>query len=170
MKRTAELARDGDKEAFIRLIDGCKQDLYKVARGYFRNDEIVADAIQDTIVACYEQIHTLRRPEYFKTWLIRILINKCNELKRAPGTVGLESAPEKGYEDSEPANVEFNMVMSQLDEQYRVVLILHYAEDLSVQQISDALGISVDAVKARLKRGRAKAKVLYIKSGAEAAI
>ena len=56
--------------------------MYKVARGILDNDEDAADAIQDTILTCFEKIHTLKNPEYFKTWMIRILINECNKIHR----------------------------------------------------------------------------------------
>ena len=56
--------------------------MYKVARGILDNDEDAADAMQDTILTCFEKIHTLKNPEYFKTWMIRILINECNKIHR----------------------------------------------------------------------------------------
>ena len=46
------------------------------------NDEDAADAMQDTILTCFEKIHTLKNPEYFKTWMTRILINECNKIHR----------------------------------------------------------------------------------------
>ena len=47
-------AKKGDKDAFCRLIDENVQSMYKVAAAYLKNDEDVADAIQDTILSCYE--------------------------------------------------------------------------------------------------------------------
>lgn len=170
MKKTVKQAKNGDKDAYVALIQAHKQDLYKVAMGYFRNDDIAADVIQDTIIAGYENIHTLRKPEYFKTWLIRILINKCNSRKRADSRfTSMETLPEQAFYDDE-ANVEFKMVMAQLDEKYRMVLVLHYAEDFSVNRIAETLGISPSAVKSRLRRGRALARDIYLKSGVEAAL
>lgn len=85
-------AQHGDAEAFIALIEECKMTLRRVACGYLGNDEDVADAIQDTILSAYEHIGTLKRGEYFKTWLVRILINHCTGIWRqrqrtASGTV-----------------------------------------------------------------------------------
>ena len=68
----------GDADAFLELMEKNSLAMYKVARGILDNDEDAADAMQDTILTCFEKIHTLKNPEYFKTWMIRILINECN--------------------------------------------------------------------------------------------
>lgn len=71
-------AVQGDVEAFLELMDRNSLAMYKVARAILNNDDDVADAVQNTILNCFEKIHTLKKHEYFKTWLIRILINECN--------------------------------------------------------------------------------------------
>lgn len=73
MKELAEKAIHGDVDAFLELMDRNSLSMYKVARGILNQDDDVADAIQDTILKCFEKIHTLKNPEYFKTWMIRIL-------------------------------------------------------------------------------------------------
>lgn len=80
MKYLVKRAQRGDKEAFVELMELYKQDLYKVAKSYLRCDEDAADAIQDTILSCYEHLKGLREIGYFKTWMIRILINKCKDI------------------------------------------------------------------------------------------
>lgn len=72
----------GDADAFLELMEKNSLAMYKVARGILDNDEDAADAMQDTILTCFEKIHTLKNPEYFKTWMIRILINECNKIHR----------------------------------------------------------------------------------------
>ena len=73
-------AKKGDKDAFCRLMDENVQSMYKIAAAYLKNDEDVADAIQDTILSCYENLKSLKQNRYFKTWMIRILINKCKDM------------------------------------------------------------------------------------------
>ena len=82
MKELAEKAIHGDVDAFLELMDRNSLSMYKVARGILNQDDDVADAIQDTILKCFEKIRTLKNPEYFKTWMIRILINECNQILR----------------------------------------------------------------------------------------
>lgn len=59
-----------------------KQSLYKTAWIYLRDEQDIADALQNTILSCYENIQRLREPKYFKTWLMRILINECKDILR----------------------------------------------------------------------------------------
>ena len=73
-------AKKGDADAFCRLMELETQNMYKIARAYLKNDEDAADAISDTILTCFEKLHTLQNNRYFKTWLIRILINKCKDI------------------------------------------------------------------------------------------
>ena len=75
-------AKNGDKEAFVRLIRMNKQSLYKTAWIYLRDEQDIADALQNTILSCYENIQRLRESKYFKTWLMRILINECKDILR----------------------------------------------------------------------------------------
>ena len=69
-------AQRGDTDAFIRLMEKHKLPLYKIAKSYLRNEEDIADVMQDTILSAYEHIKELRQVLYFKTWLTRILIDR----------------------------------------------------------------------------------------------
>ena len=75
MENLVKKAKAGDSGAFAQLIRMNTQSMYKVAWAYLKNDEDVADAIQETILKCYEKLSTLKKDSYFKTWMIRILIN-----------------------------------------------------------------------------------------------
>lgn len=82
LKYLVKKAQQGDAQAFVRLIDMHKQSMYKIARSYFTSDEDIADAIQDTIETCWKSIGHLAEAEYFRTWMTRILINKCIDIIR----------------------------------------------------------------------------------------
>lgn len=60
MEFLVKMAKKGDAESFIFLIEQNKQDMYKVARGFLRNEEDVADAMSETVLTCYEKIGTLK--------------------------------------------------------------------------------------------------------------
>lgn len=75
-------AQKGNKEAFTQLIGQYRNDLYKIGKAILGNDEDIADAMQETILKCWQKLDTLKKAEYFKTWLVRILINNCNEILR----------------------------------------------------------------------------------------
>src|SRR5690606_27371521 len=75
-------AKKGSNEAFSRLIRDMESSLYHAARSILKSDFDCADAIQETILKGYSSIHTLREPQYFKTWLIRILLNECKKISK----------------------------------------------------------------------------------------
>ena len=82
MERLVKRAKRGDAEAFIELIEQSKQSMYKVARGFLKDEEDVADAMSETVLTCYEKIGALKQDAYFKTWMIRILMNHCKDILR----------------------------------------------------------------------------------------
>lgn len=75
-------AKQRDPDAFTELMQLYLKDMYRTALAILANDEDAADAIGDTILACWENIHTLKAAHYFKTWMTRILINHCCRIRR----------------------------------------------------------------------------------------
>lgn len=162
MEELIQRARDGDGAAFAELIEGQKQLLYKVALRYLRNDADVADAIGETVLTCFEKLGTLRQPQYFRTWLVRVLIRKCQDiLRRRSRDVPLDEAAELGRDEPGHARAEFLALLDSLDEKYRTVLLLYYGEGFTVSDIARATGLPPETVKTRLRRARAKLKLVY---------
>ena len=79
MNELVNQAKKGDPDAFTELMQSQMQNMYKAARAILNRDEDVADAISDTILACWEHLGSLKQAGYFRTWMTRILINKCYE-------------------------------------------------------------------------------------------
>ena len=78
MEEIIDRAKKGDKDAFVEIINMNRLSMYRVAKSYLKCDEDVADVISGAIITAYEKINQLKESKYFNTWLIRILINKCN--------------------------------------------------------------------------------------------
>ncbi|MDD3403109.1 MAG: sigma-70 family RNA polymerase sigma factor [Hespellia sp.] len=155
MEYLVKKAQQGDQAAFTELIKQNTQSLYKVARSYLNSEEDIADAIQDTILVCFEKIHGLKEARYFKTWLTRILINKCNDiLKQGKRMVAVEDVPEKVNQHSYEDELVFEDLMHFLDDKYRIVLTLYYVERFKTSEIAQILEVSENTVKTRLVRGR----------------
>lgn len=167
--RTEDLikrAKRQDADAFTELMQLYMKDLYRVALAILMNDEDAADAIQDTILACWEKLSTLKKEQYFKSWMTRILINKCYDIRRrALRFVDLEACEEPAAQDC--YNLEFKEALSSLDEKYRCVMVLFYSEGYHVDEISEILKISKSTVKTRLQRGREKLARYYREHGKE---
>lgn len=151
-----------DADAFLELMEQNTGAMYKVARAILKNDDDVADAIQDTILTCFEKLSTLKKPEYFKTWMIRILINECNGILAHYRNLNMpEQFPDIGRADTSLAEFEFKEMLDTVDEKYRVVLVLYYVEGFKVQEIAELLELNENTVKTRLSRAREQIREAY---------
>lgn len=155
MKHLVVKAQKGDETSFVKLMERNKQGMYKVAKAYLHYEEDVADAMQETILTCYEKLDTLREPQYFKTWMTRILINKCKNILRKNRELRLtEELPETGEWDAAQENLEFMELLQSMDEKYRTILILYYVEGFNTREIAELLEMNEHTVKTRLVRAR----------------
>ena len=87
MKNLIIKAKSGDKSAFTELMLQMKDELYKVAKIRLKNDDDVFDVIQDTMLSAYKSLKKLKHNEYFKTWIIKILINECNKVYKVKNII-----------------------------------------------------------------------------------
>ncbi|MDY3251003.1 MAG: sigma-70 family RNA polymerase sigma factor [Candidatus Choladocola sp.] len=148
-------AQKGDPESFVQLIESCKNSMYKVARGYFDCEDDVADAMAETVALAWEHLGELKKAEYFKTWLIRILINTCNRMVRNRKKCEVtELVPELQYLDNRFSDVEFREMLSSFPEDCRMILLLYYGEQFHTREIAEILGMKENTVKSKLRRTR----------------
>ncbi len=162
MQELVEKAVRGDADAFLELMEMNSLSMYKTARGILKNDNDVSDAIQDTILTSFEKIHKLKNPQYFKTWLIRILINECNQILRHYKKVNtIEEVPETPRQDKTLAEFEFKEMLEQVDEKYRVILVLYYEQGFKISEIAELLELNENTVKTRLARAREQIRSAY---------
>ena len=138
METYIKRAKKGDIEAFINLMDINKTYMYKVAKSILNNNEDIADAIQETILSCYKNIEKLKEIKYFKTWMTRILINKCNDVIRANKNI------------------------------IYIVMIMYYDQGFNSKEISEILNINESTVRTRMARGRDYLREHYLKMDREA--
>lgn len=144
-----------NKEQFTAQVLYAEKSLYHIAFSILGNDEDCADAIQSAILHAFEKLHTLRNEAYFRTWITRIVMNECYQLLRSrkvqvPWEEYLENRAEVS---KQPDSGVLDAVM-ELEETYRLPLVLFYVEGFSVKEISGMLKLSPGAVKTRLCRGR----------------
>ncbi len=152
----------GDKEAFVALIDGCRQTMYATAMAVTRNEDDALDAISDTILTLWEKISQLRDPGAFQTWMVRILVNRCRGTLRGRKREAPEEwAEERGHEPDWDTALDVGRTLDRLDEEDRLILQLFYFEDMRTEDIAGALGITPQAARMRLSRGRKRFKEQY---------
>lgn len=157
MDNLVKKARQRDADAFTRLMQSQMQHMYKTARAILKQDEDAADAISDTILACWEKIPDLSQDKYFRTWMTRILINKCNDLIRKRKQMFLtDEIPEGAVYEEGYENLEWREAMKSLDEKYRLVVMLYYGEGFRTSEIAAILDLTESTVRTRLARAREK--------------
>lgn len=153
-------AQAGDSEAFIQLVKGLERQMYSMAKSIVRNDEDCADIMQETVMKAYKALSGLKEPAFFNTWLFRILINECNMiLRRRDRVIVMPEPPEHLLISSSfGGDMDLRNAVNRLEEISRTIVILHYYQGLTLQEIAGLLELSESAVKTRLHRAR---KTLY---------
>jgi RNA polymerase sigma-70 factor (ECF subfamily) len=155
-------AKNKDPDAFVKLMDAQKQSLYRVAKAYLKNDYDCADAIQETILACWEKLETLKKEKYFKTWMIRILINKCKDQLKNCQELYLEDAKvNEIFWEEDFSKLEWEELLQAVGEKYREILVLYYSEGFKIREISQLLDMPEATVKTRMRRAKAKLEHEY---------
>ena len=161
--RLVEKCRSGDSSAFDELVSRYQLRLFRFAFRMLQDRSEAEDAVQETFVRTYRALPGYRPDGFFSSWIYRIVLNECRRrLRSKRPTAGLELA------EATPSNIpgpqavvmtgernrQLRQAVDDLPEHYRMVMVLFYFEEMSVDQISRTLGASVSAVKVRLHRGR----------------
>ena len=131
---------------------------------------------QDVFMKAYFALKRFQRRSKFRTWLQRIKVNHClNHLKKSGGlqAVELDEGDAGNHEnlrteprawlqiDGEAERERIAAVLDEMSDTLRIPLILRDMDDMSYQEIADALGTGLSAVKMRIKRAREVFRELY---------
>ncbi len=168
-------ARSGNTSAFEELVGRYEDKIFRLTSNITGNREDAEDAMQDAFLKAYAHLKDFHGESRFYTWLVRIAANEAlmRLRKRRPNHFSLDQ-PIEGDSDLMPRELEewspnpeelyakseidkiISSFVDQLEDEYRIVLVLRDVEELSTQETADALGISLSAVKSRLLRARLK--------------
>lgn len=150
-------AKKHDKAAFQKLMIQQGPSMYKVAKAILKNDEDVADALQETALTCWEKIHTLKKDKFFRTWLTRILINHCTLIYRQRSLmISQDTITDTCFQEDGYANVEWKEFLNCMDEKYRIVIILYYVQGFKCREIAEVLQLNENTVRGRLATARSR--------------
>lgn len=164
MDELIQKAKQKDPDAFEELIRLHMQSMYKVARAYLASEQDVADAIQETILVCYEKLPCLKHNQYFKTWMTKILMRKCCDILKSEKIIDFSSEiAEQPFWEKAFDELEWKEVIQLLDEKYRLIMVLYYVEDFQTGEIAQILDMNENTVRTRLKRGRKEMQDIFLK-------
>jgi RNA polymerase sigma-70 factor (ECF subfamily) len=153
--------RDGDVDAFSRLVDRYYERCARFAVRMLGNRDDAEDALQATFLRAYRSLGRYQERDKFSAWLYRILVNQCRSIaaRRAHRErvfvreeAVLMNAPDLrvGWTGEDEEFVQ--RVLSELDPLLREAFVLKYIEELSYEEMSELTGVGVSALKMRVKR------------------
>lgn len=154
-------AKRNDEDAFNELILLTQKEMYLIAKTKLKNEDDIADAIQETILSCYKNLRKLRNNKFFKTWLIKILMNECNKIykKRKKQMVSYEEKETENYwitEDISFENISFDILIRNLNDEEKLILTLYYYVGYSTKEISKLLKIKESTCRSKIARAKIK--------------
>jgi RNA polymerase sigma-70 factor, ECF subfamily len=155
-------ARRGNDKAFQDLVEAEKNKLYRMAYLYVKNENDAIDIVHETIYKAYISIKKLKEPDYFSTWLSKILINTALDfIKKNKKVIPFEEIDR--YESSEELPIADHLdlvdAIDRLEEKYKTVIILRYYKSLHIKEIAEMLDCPEGTVKTNLHRAINKLRI-----------
>ena len=137
-----------------------ERSLFLVALSYLHNTEDAKDVVQEAALAAFQSMDKLRHPEFFKTWITRIVINKSkNFLKAKPRTEELRDDLNVFY-DLDTEDLEIMDTICAMDPASSIYISLRFYNEMSYEEAARVLRQPVSTVKYRTKKALAELKYL----------
>ena len=167
--------REGDKSAYIELVQPYSERLLRKAKSMTKNDDDAEDVVQEALISGYKSIGNFRADSGVYTWLYRIVINKSKDLLLKTKSRGERPISESeyqildervGYEKKLELTDESNYLIKKinhLDEVFREVIELRYFEEMSYAEIASVLNCNIGTVKSRLFKAKELLKHMILK-------
>ena len=147
------------EQQFSPLAERYMDTVFRVAYSYLRSPADADDVTQDVLLQLYKTDKAFDDDAHVKNWLIRVTVNRCKNILRAPWHRTEDIAD---YENSltfeEPQCQELFEAVMALDRRYRVPVLLYYYEGYRQKEIAGLMDIPEETVRTRLARAREKLK------------
>ena len=179
-----EKARNGNKEAFGKIIEAYQTPVYNLAYRMLNNSGEAEEAAQEAFIRAYTRLDSYNPDHKFSTWLLSITSNYCIDQIRKRRALLLsideplaphpalmsdrEEAPESQLVHSQQEEM-VQSLLDGLEPDYREAVILRYWHELSYEEIAEVMDTSVSAIKSRLFRARKQLAEIGLASGIGAA-
>lgn len=180
----AQKAVQGDLSAFEELVNRYKNPVFSIVYRITHQYQESEDITQEVFLSVYQKLYQFDQAKKFRPWIQRIAVNaSITSLRRKKKIVKLsfdESLgkdldyyllshvpdPQSEFEKKELME-EIRAALQQINDGYRVLLLLRYQMDLNNQEIADILGISRENVEVRLHRARKALRRVVIREWKE---
>lgn len=156
LERLVNKAQKGNAKAYLMLFQRYEEDIYRMAYVYVKNQDDALDIVQEVAYQSFKKISTLKKPEYFKTWLMKITINcSLNVINKNKKVIPLYPDFEvlTGSENHDIAlSLSLDELMNTLQEDEKSVVLLKYYDDRTLKEISEILDMPLGTAKSVLYR------------------
>lgn len=140
-----------NNEEFGKRIENIRLRLYKTALLYLGSEAFALDVVDEAVYKALCSYKKLRQPEYFDTWITRILINECyNELRRQKRFRPLEELPEGATEEFD--TLPLKEAIRRLPRELKEVVILRYFAGYTLIETAETLQIPQGTVATRQRK------------------
>lgn len=142
---------------FVACVTDYKDDFYRLAYSYVKNQQDALDIVQDAIQKGLQALERLEKMDSMKSWFYKIVVRTAIDFLRKHKRVTvtddetldyLQSGAEDHYED-----IDLHEALERLPIEYRSIIVLRYFEDLKIDEIAEIMAENVNTVKTRLYRG-----------------
>ncbi len=150
---------DSQEQRIEEMVARYQLPLLRLCYAYLHDTELAKDAVQETFIKAYRNLDKYREAASEKTWLSRIAINTCKDLRRSgwfrhtDRSVTPEMLPDAAA-PAEPEALNLTAEIMNLPVRLREAALLCWLQGLTYNEAADALGISFQAVSSRLNRAR----------------
>lgn len=134
--------------------------LFRICLVMLCNEQDAQDAVQDTLCRYMEHAPQFRGVEHERAWLIKVAANRCRDVHRGRMRHPTVSLEEVSAYCELPEQSEVLAALMKLPDKLKTVIYLHYIEGYKTEEIAGMLGITVNAVKKRMQRGRKSLRLL----------
>ena len=153
---------DSEREESIRqMIDENQTALLRMCYLYLHDVQLAEDAVQETFIKAIRAWDSFRGEASARTWLTRIAMRTCMDMRRGfwfrrvERRVTPDMLPDRAQEaDAEDSAL--TLAVMNLPKKEREVILLHYYQDMKVNDIADTLGVTQPTVSYRLRRAKEK--------------
>jgi len=165
-------AQRGDRQAQRGLYDACGERVYRLVYRMVGPDDAF-DVSQQAFLQVFRKIGQFAGRSRFETWLFRVVLNECYQLRRSRArrpalSLVIDLMDDKpGQERFTDASDLLEMALSRLDPALRSIFLLREIEHLSYEAIGETLGIPAGTVASRLNRARRELQGILIELGWE---
>lgn len=150
--------KDRKEQKIEEILTENYNSYYRLAYSYVRNGEDAADIVQNGAYRAILNSSSLKKEEYAKTWVYRIMLNEIFRFTKKETALSLDEVEETGKEDRYE-EFDLKRALQNMPQKEKAVIELKYFEDMKLEEIAQILEENVNTVKSRLYRGLKKLRL-----------